>query len=672
MLCCLNPYCNSPHNTDDATQCISCGQPLESSLRGHYRPVQLLGQGGFGRTYLATDQDRLGTYCVIKQFSPRVQGTKSRQKAVQLFNQEAVRLHDLGEHPQIPTLLAYFEQDGFLYLIQQFIKGQNLAQLVRRQGSFSDGQLQEMLLDILPVLKFVHEHQVIHRDITPMNILQRQSDHRLVLIDFGVAKRISEVADNLTGTRIGTEGYAPMEQFRSGRAYPASDLYSLGATCLYLLTQTRPDNLYDPLEGRWIWREQLANQGRSISDRLGAVLDRMLKDLVSERYQAATEVIQDLTQITVPAGPHPPSVGSPSPVPPGAAIAPPPTAPPAISGNLSSAPTAVSGTPVSRPSGTPISNPFASGNFSPVSRPPTSGPTERGCLHVLDGHSSWVTGLAFSPDQQLLVSSGLDDTIYLWSTMTGQPVATLTGHSRAVNAVVISPDGNTLISGSDDYTIKEWQVSTGNLVRTLRGHSRDVNALAISPNGKLLASGGEDRTIKLWQMGTGTLITTLVGVAGMVRSIAMSPDGKILASGGFDNKIKLWSLMTGEQLQAWVAHRNSVNALAISPDSELLASGSKDRTVRIWNLSTGRMIHAIQGHNRDVNALTFTPDGQLLISASSDATLKLWNVQTGALVKSHRAHLDSVNAIALSQDGKLLASGSSDKTVKLWRLAELL
>lgn len=686
MLCCLNPHCSNPHNTDDATQCVSCHQPLITALRGRYRPVQLLGQGGFGRTYLATDEDRLGTRCVIKQFSPRIQGTKSLQKAIRLFNQEAVRLHELGEHPQIPALLAYFEQDEYLYLIQQFIKGQNLAQQVRRQGAFSEAQVREVLMDLLPVLKFVHEHQVIHRDITPMNILRRQIDNRLVLIDFGVAKQLKETSAELTGTRIGTEGYAPMEQFRSGRAYPASDLYSLGATCLYLLTQSRPDSLYDPLEGTWFWRRQVEQQGTTVSDRFAHVLDRLLKDLVGERYQSAEEVLKDLNESTAVGVAAPEksvgksversaektverSVGQPaglrrSPPPPPPRPSAPPTIPPTP--NLSTAPTSmISGMPGSSAGGG-----IQSG--IPVSRQPTSGPTAEGCLQVLEGHSSWVTSLALSRNQRIIASSSLDDTIRLWDFATGRLLMTLTGHTRAVNAVSISPDSTMLVSGSDDYTIKQWNLATGELIRTLRGHSRDVNALAINPSGKLLVSGGEDRTIKLWQMGTGALLKTLFGVAGMIKSVAVSPNGQILVSGGFDNKIKLWSLQTGEQMQSWVAHHNSVNAVAVSPDNKLLASGSKDRTVHLWDLATGKLKCSLKGHNRDVNGIAFSPDGRILITGSSDATLKFWNVETGAMFRSHHAHLDAINAIALSTDGKVLISGSSDKTIKLWKVSELL
>ncbi|PSB67806.1 serine/threonine protein kinase [filamentous cyanobacterium CCP1] len=289
MICCLNPRCLNPLNADDAQNCRACGRPL-TRLRGRYRTVEPLGQGGFGKTYLALDEDRLNTRCVIKQFSPQLQGAKSLEKAIRLFNQEAIRLDELGEHAQIPTLLAYFEQEGFLYLVQQFIEGQSLFQEMRQQGAFTERQIRDVLSDILPVLRFIHKHQVIHRDITPNNILRRP-DGRLVLIDFGVAKQLNDDPTAEAGTRVGTEGYAPIEQFRGGKAFPSSDLYSLGATCLHLMTQTRPDNLYDPLNGRWIWREYLLEQKKVIvSDQLAHIFDHLLKDLVNERYQSADEL----------------------------------------------------------------------------------------------------------------------------------------------------------------------------------------------------------------------------------------------------------------------------------------------------------------------------------------------------------------------------------------------
>lgn len=641
-------------------------------LRGRYQAVQLLGQGGFGRTYLALDEDRLNSRCVIKQFSPQIQGTKSLEKAVRLFNQEAVRLHELGEHSQIPALLAYFEQDNYLYLVQQFIEGQSLLQEMKQNGAFNERQIRDVLADILPVLRFVHRHQVIHRDITPMNILRRQADDRLMLIDFGVAKQLSEEAGEL-GTRIGTEGYAPMEQFRGGRAYPASDLYSLGATCLHLMTETRPDNLYDPLNGRWVWREHLRqHKGVMVSDQLAHILDNLLKDLVNERYQLADEVMRDLNADSF----LPPiKLSSPPSSPP----APPPvTAPPTKGVAEPPLPRAVSKPPTSNP---PVSKPPTPVSARPAIPVPTfqavkpsnsvrSNSTPRGsrCLYTLTAHSSWVTCVAVSPNTPTFASSSLDDTIKVWNLNTGELLLNMTGHNRGVNTIAISPDGRTLVSGSDDYTVRVWSFLNGALLGALTGHSRDVNAVAISPDGKLLVSGGEDRTIRLWSMNTGALLKTLAEVAGMIKTIAISPDGKMLASGGLDNKIKLWSLRTGEYLQTFIGHLNPVHTITFTPDGNTLISGSKDKTIRLWDVQTGELLRTLTEHIRDVNALAITPNGRVLISGSSDSTIKLWDLAAGKVMANWNDHTDTVNSIAISPDTKHLISGSSDKTVKIWQM----
>jgi serine/threonine protein kinase len=665
MTCCLNPQCQSPLNSDEASLCKSCATPL-TLLRGRYRAVQPLGQGGFGKTYLAVDEDRLKSRCVIKQFAPQVQG-KSMEKAIQLFNQEAVRLDELGGHAQIPTLLAYFEQGGYLYLVQQFIEGQSLLQQMRHQGAFDERQIREVLSDVLPILRFIHKNQVIHRDITPANILRRQSDDRIILIDFGVAKQLDADAGAEAGTRIGTEGYSPLEQFRGGKAYPASDIYSLGATCLHLMTQTRPDNLYDPLNGRWTWREYLQKEkGVAVSDQLSHILDGMLKDLVNDRYQSADEVMRDLNADSF----------LPAPQAAVAARAAVPAQPKTPSSQPQAAKLSVS-QPTSRP---PIPQPVPVVPAAPAADPPvaatpiakapvvSSNSGSPHCLMTLTKHSSWVTSVAISPNAQTFSSSSLDDTVKIWNLHSGEELLTLRGHTRGVNAIAISPDGKTLVSGSDDYTIKFWSYHTGTLLGTLTGHSRDVNSVAITPDGKFLCSGGEDRAIRLWHMGTGALLKTLTGVAGMIKTVATSPDGKILASGGLDNKIKLWNLQTGELLQTLVGHLGCVNTIAFNPNGQFLATGSKDKTIKLWNVRTGEMMRTLAEHTRDVQSIAITPNGKTLVSGGGDTAIKLWDVATGKVLDSWTDHADAVNAIAISPDGKRLISCSSDKTVKIWSL----
>lgn len=302
MLYCSNPSCLNPFSPDGNQFCLSCGsQKLSPLFRNRYRVIQLLGEGGFGRTYEAIDTDRMDDPCVIKQFFPQVQGTAALDKATELFKQEAKRLHELGEHPQIPRLIAYFEQDKRLYLVQELIEGQTLLAELQQQGAFSEEKIRQLLADLLPVLKVVHERGVIHRDIKPENIMRRGKDGKLMLIDFGVSKQVTATILSQAGTTVGTSGYAPMEQMR-GQVYPASDLYSLGVTCIRLLTQCLPkenssDELYDALNGCWIWRDHLP-QSITISQDIGQVLDKLLQDYVKVRYQSADEVLQTISSAT--------------------------------------------------------------------------------------------------------------------------------------------------------------------------------------------------------------------------------------------------------------------------------------------------------------------------------------------------------------------------------------
>ncbi|WP_395939569.1 protein kinase domain-containing protein [Anabaena sp. FACHB-1237] len=250
-------------------------------------------KGGFGRTYLAEDSQNLNKQCVIKQLAPKQSGTYALKKAKELFIEEAKRLQDLGEHPQIPTLFAYFEDNGFLYLVQEFIEGDDLLDELRQKGKYNESQIRELLLDLLPPLKFIHERNIIHRDIKPENIMRRKSDGKLVLIDFGASKQLTTTVHTRIGTQIGTRGYSPREQIEFGEAYPASDLFALGTTCFHLLTGVNPFNLWKKNPLSWVnnWRQHLPSP---VSNELGVILDKLLTMDIQERYQSADEVIRDL------------------------------------------------------------------------------------------------------------------------------------------------------------------------------------------------------------------------------------------------------------------------------------------------------------------------------------------------------------------------------------------
>ncbi|MEA5618263.1 serine/threonine-protein kinase [Cronbergia sp. UHCC 0137] len=282
--------CSYPHNLDIGKFCIKCGKPL--LLNHRYRPLRPLGEGGFGKTFLAVDEHLSSqSNCVIKQLCFPEVNEVSFKKAVELFRQEALRLDEL-RHPQIPQFLGHFEENQQLYLVQELIVGKTLTQELQQQGVFSEAKIWHLLKDLLPVLQFIHTRQVVHRDIKPDNIMRRMPEGDLVLIDFGVAKQITATALVHTGTNIGSQGYMSPEQMR-GKALPASDLYSLGVSCIHLLTGTLPMELFDIISDRWIWRNFLPPEN-PVTPNLGKILDKLLENALSQRYQSAIEVSKSI------------------------------------------------------------------------------------------------------------------------------------------------------------------------------------------------------------------------------------------------------------------------------------------------------------------------------------------------------------------------------------------
>ncbi|MGK7926766.1 MAG: GUN4 domain-containing protein [Spirulina sp.] len=291
MAYCLNPQCTQPQNTQGDRLCASCGSPL--LLKERYRAFKALGQGGFGRTFLGVDEHfPKHPTCVIKQLYLQQATPDVTAKAIELFQQEAVRLSELGEHEQIPALYAYFEERGYLFLVQEYIEGSPLAANSWQHVNNKEEKIWQLLRDLLPVLKFIHDRQVIHRDIKPENIMERRENGQLVLIDFGVARLFTRTAIVGGATIIGTPGFMSPEQMR-GKVLPASDLYSLGVTCLNLLIGAHPDELFDVIEERWTWRDRLP-VGTRVSPKLTRVLNHLIEPSLRQRAQSAEEVMREI------------------------------------------------------------------------------------------------------------------------------------------------------------------------------------------------------------------------------------------------------------------------------------------------------------------------------------------------------------------------------------------
>jgi serine/threonine protein kinase, bacterial len=295
MSYCLYPSCTNPENSIDAQVCQACGHEL--LMNGRYRVLQGLGQGGFGATYLARDEQLPGQpNCVLKQLRPTTSAPHVLEMARDLFEREAQTLGRIGSHPQVPRLLDYFEANDEFFLVQEYVSGATLQQEVKKNGPFTEAGVKQFMSEILPVLDYLHRNNVIHRDIKPANLIRRSHDRKLVLIDFGAVKNhVSSLVETaseqtaFTSYAIGTPGFAPPEQMAMRPVF-SSDIYALGVTCVYLLAGKAPKDLaYDTSTGELMWRRNV-----HVSDHFAGVLEKMLEVSVRHRYQDAAAVLEAL------------------------------------------------------------------------------------------------------------------------------------------------------------------------------------------------------------------------------------------------------------------------------------------------------------------------------------------------------------------------------------------
>jgi serine/threonine-protein kinase len=263
-------------------------------LANKYSIIRELGSGGFGKTYLVTTTKNEQEKYVLKQFSPE-QG-QFNQKSLQLFEQEAKILDQLN-HPQIPKLLEWFEDKGIFFIVQEYIEGDNYWQLLCQRKAtyqtFTETEIIGWLEELLNIINYIHSKDIIHRDISPDNIIYSTTIQKPVLIDFGGVKQVTKTIINNNydcskGTKIGKIGYSAPEQLKTGECYPNSDIYALGVSALVLLTGREPDLLFNSYSGEKTWYQYIENE------KLKSILDKMLAEYPKERYASAAEVLADL------------------------------------------------------------------------------------------------------------------------------------------------------------------------------------------------------------------------------------------------------------------------------------------------------------------------------------------------------------------------------------------
>ncbi|MEM9136219.1 MAG: serine/threonine-protein kinase [Cyanobacteria bacterium P01_F01_bin.42] len=307
--------CSNGHgNPSSHRYCTVCGEkltipePVQPRVIGdRYRIMREIGRGGFGHTYLAEDTNRFNETCVLKEFAPELDHPETLHKAKELFSREAEVLYRL-QHPQIPRFREWFMDEKLrsLFLAQDYVTGPTyfaLLQERKAQGiAFNEREVLTFLHHSLPILDYIHEQGVIHRDISPDNLICRHSDRLPVLIDFGGVKQVTITLGSLAPTQkdgsnnitlIGKPAYAPEEQLRLGQVNASSDIYSLGVTALSLLMGKEPQEFFDAYRHRFNWQNSV-----QVQSHFAAILNKMTAPRAGDRYRSAAQVLSDLPEIS--------------------------------------------------------------------------------------------------------------------------------------------------------------------------------------------------------------------------------------------------------------------------------------------------------------------------------------------------------------------------------------
>ncbi|NER34320.1 MAG: protein kinase [Oscillatoria sp. SIO1A7] len=719
MISCQNPDCPNSGDTAQTDICPSCGLPLVL-LKDRYRPIpppfpesdRMVGMGSIA--YLAEDIQDRDKARAIEQWVLPIADPIALENIQEDFFASAKELQKLGEHSQIRRVLDYFADNGserplpsswglHLYLVEEYIEGQTLNEELTQRGAFSEAQIRKLLQNLLPVLDFIHQQDLVHRDIKPKNILRDRENGNLIPINFSIAKHLSAKAMPQLGIAVGSLGYIPLEQLEGKEANPASDLYSLGCTCFELLGDIRPWELWKSRGYGWIedWRNYLQ---QPVSEDFGRIMDWLLQENPQQRYQSAAEVLEHINsgwQRPLPVLPVIPPLPEPADAEPradgaadradGANIDPLLGQPESEINTAESAnATAVAPAMVSSLLGESINeaelaNAQADNNVDdnnvesalpatelPATELPAAENDRSENTENLETGVSPETRQQDSPETRQQDSQGA---IASWESSQKSQFAPVETRAKgglqkplliggAVALLGLGIFAATKLAGNSPPAIADYQNATP--TATLQDHISLVVSLAISPDGRTIASGSADETIKIWDAKSGELINTLPGHEKSVYSLAISPDGKTLVSGGGDKAIEIWDLRTNERKKTLEGHDFSVFTVAVSPDSKTIASGSSDKTIKIWELKTGELKNTLTGHSNWIRSLAFHPDSSTLVSGSQDKTVKTWDLKTGKEKKTLTGHTGGILSVAISPDGKIIASGSEDKTIKLW------
>lgn len=662
---------------------------VKNILDGRYKIIKIIESEGLAHTYLAQDIRRPGAAeCFIKHLQPSISDQKFLEIIRRRFQQEAQILEKLSQNNQIPKLLAYFEENQEFYLVQSFIPGKSLDNEILPGRALSEIKIIRILIEVLEILVFVHRNNVIHRDIKPANLIRRKLDNKLVLIDFGAIKEIN-IAQPSRTARIGTMEYMPIEQFEYNPQLN-SDIYALGMMGIQGITGLPSSELSklkyqeNGNKKEIFWRNRI-----NCSTALADVLDKMVRYNYRERYQSATEVIEDLREIR-------------------------------YNLNKTSKIKAYQEEVIRRAS--------YRGDISPAGRGILEALREN--LELSQEETEIIEDDILNPyrkyqekgkkyEQRLretiqqeypFTNETLEELKYLQQVLglTQEDVKLI--EDRVVPKSLFLKLKKTFINNyqrvsiswllivrfvtitisvifviyiyiklQNDYKIQQekilrkeqQEVAQLNLLRNLyreRNYEDCISKNTIISENSSVFSEAQDilqkcKQGKNWE---NYQVEDFSQYLAAVSSVVFSPDGKMLATGSRETTVKILEIPTGKVINTFPADDSIIWSVAFNSDATQLVAGTYYWRVMIWNVPTvAEEPFQIFEHRAPIWSVVMSPDDEIVASSSGDKRVKVWNLKTGSLIFSFPDHSDTIYSIDISSDGKKLVSGSADQTIKI-------
>ena len=612
-----------------------------------YRIVGTLGRGGTATTYSADDLER-GRRVALKQLWL---WHRNDWKVLELFEREARVLAGLN-HPAIPKYFDFFQLETArgpcFYLAQELAEGRTLKAWVESGFHPPETLVRNLADELLGILEYLHglSPPVIHRDIKPANLIWR-TDGRIALVDFGAARDTLKSQTSEGSTIVGTYGFMAPEQFR-GHAVPQTDLYGVGATCLWMLSRRTPAELPEK-------NGQPKVALATVSPALEAWIARLVLRAPEERFSSAAlarQALRDPAPVSTRSSRRSRAVRLAAVIVASVAV----VVAIALRDLWPKSPQALARGPAALP-----------GQTARTASDVTHATGRIRWVRNFIGHWSAVFSVAVDPAGKNLVTTSNDGTAKLWDIDKGSPLRSFLGHKGRVGASVFTRDGERIITGSD--TIRVFDVDTAALVKTLDGHTAEVASLAISPDGTRLASTAFDGTCRIWDLGPGT---ELRQIAEPTRcfGVAWSGDGDKIAVGCEDGSVYVANPTTGQKTSELRAHTSAIDAILFSPDGKTVVTSSDDHTIGVLGGAPLSVIRHLTGHEDEVWAIALATDGQTLVSGGKDGTLRLWNLYSGSQNDIYQTKLEPILKLVFLPDGKRFIAAHAGSAASLFTLRE--